>query len=147
VTISKPYAEVCKNTSSYVNEFCDGLRLSNPNDTFACLADALNGMDCPAGVCACANRRRLLQESCNLTMRVTHTMQTTPLVTYMPQWVESVAMRVIVVTIPEEQSSLPLVPIIIVALVLIVAAIIAGAVCCSPTPQVYKGTFANIKIA
>ena len=147
VTISKPYAEVCKNTSPYVNEFCDGLRLSNPNDTFACLAEALNGMDCPEGVCACANRRRLLQDSCNLTTRVTHTMQITPLVTYMPQWVESVAMRVIVVTIPEEQSTLPLVPIIIVVLVLIVPAIIAGALCCRPTPQVYMGTFANIKIA
>ena len=143
VTISKPYTEVCANTSIYVNGVCDGLRLSNPNDTFACLADALNGVDCPDGVCTCALRsRRLLQDSCNLTTRVTHTMHAIPLVTHMPPWV----VEIMVVTIPA--AEFPLMALILLVVVLLVAAAVI-VILCRPAPRVIPrvNTFENLKFA
>jgi len=72
VTIDELRDTVCLNLAVYVNGFCAGLRSANPQDTFACIASALDGEACPQGVCACNTSRRLLGASCDLTVVSNH---------------------------------------------------------------------------
>ncbi len=115
VIIAKTYTEVCSNTSYYVDGICQGLHETNPDDTFACRAQSLNGQDCLNGVCTCVNnKRRLLQDSCNLTMHVEHTLQTEPKVAKFRPWVQEIVIVVV------EQPSDNLVLLIAIAGVVIV---------------------------
>jgi hypothetical protein len=69
------------------------------------LATALNGIDCPDGACTCASRRRLLQDSCVLLAEIKHSTQTTPLTTFMPEWVVSIRMEETNIQAPKSFSS------------------------------------------
>ena len=147
LTISKPYTDVCTNTSKYVNELCNGLRISNPNDIFACLATALNGIDCPDGACTCASRRRLLQDYCVLLAEIKHSMQTTPLTTFMPEWVVSIRMEETNIQAPKSFSSqmFSLSTIAVFMIAAVFTAVVANALMFNS--NVSRNIFIDIKIA
>jgi hypothetical protein len=57
------YDTVCNNADFYVNLVCDCLRTSNPDFSYTCVAEAINGIPCINGNCSCTqtqSRRRLL---------------------------------------------------------------------------------------
>ena len=74
VTVNATYAQVCSNLDYYVNGYCNGLKFANPADNITCLAQGLNGVPCPNGICLCNTFRRLLtnSESANLNVQATH---------------------------------------------------------------------------
>jgi hypothetical protein len=57
------YDTVCNNADFYVNLVCDCLRTSNPEFSYKCVADAINGIPCINGNCSCTQTqsRRLLR--------------------------------------------------------------------------------------
>jgi len=67
--ILKVLKEVCNNISYYVQNLCNDVHFYNPGQTYNCSVASINGINCPNGVCPCANislaGRRLLQTSSN----------------------------------------------------------------------------------
>jgi hypothetical protein len=127
VTIARTYTEVCFNLSTYVDGICDGLRISNPDDEFSCQAQALNGIQCPDGVCPCTvQRRRLLQDSCNLSTSVSHTSTQPIAYTEMPPWVAFIA--IIIPPLPQEEPASETSMWLVVGVAAAVVAVIVAAV-------------------
>ena len=95
ITIAKTYTEVCSNTSYYVDGICQGLHETNPDDKFTCQAQSLNGHECLNGLCTCVNNRRLLSDSCNMTLRVEHMLQEEPNITNFRPWIQEIVIVVV----------------------------------------------------
>ena len=142
VTIARSYTEVCVNTSYYVNGICQGLRETNPDDTFACQAQSLDGQECVGGVCICVDR--LLRDSCNLTMLVDHALSVEPKVANFRSWIQEID----VVQQPPPAFPFVLILVAVVICAALVLCCIAICLLCFRSKQVVHtgGEFVGIKL-
>ena len=122
---------------------------------FDCQAESINGMNCPNGVCTCVIvSRRLLQDSCNLTTRITHSVPADISVEYIPQWATAIVFTIIPVPIPEDPASTDnsLVLIVAASVIVVLAVVIVAVVlyiACRPEetiPVPKAGLLTNLKV-